>query len=97
MRATKNFNFGPPLPEETPAPSPAGATASAAKPVKKPIQRKYSLGFSIAADNVLNHVNLAQPVGVLGSPLFGESTALASNFGTGSANRTVNLGASFHF
>jgi hypothetical protein len=97
MRASKNFSFGPPLPEETPAPPPAGATASTVKTVKKPIQRKYSLGFTVSANNVLNHVNLAPPVGVLGSPLFGESTALASNFGTGSANRTVNLGASFHF
>ena len=100
MRATKSFNFGPPLPQETPAPAPAGAKAAAsgAKTLKKPpIERKYNLGFSVAAQNVLNRVNLAPPVGVLGSPLFGESTALASNFGTGSANRTLNLDLSFRF
>jgi hypothetical protein len=106
LRAKKNFNFGPPLPEETSAPSPASSTATAAasgaakttpsaKP--RPIPRKYTLSFSVYGQNVFNHVNLAPPVGVLGSPLFGESTALASNFGTGSANRTFSLGASFHF
>jgi hypothetical protein len=95
MRATKNFNFGKPLPQETPAPPPPGAKAT--KVVKRPIERKYNLGFSVAAENVLNHVNLAPPVGVLGSPLFGQSTALASNFGNGSANRTMNVAMSFRF
>jgi Carboxypeptidase regulatory-like domain len=99
MRVMKNFNFGKPLPQETPAPAPAGsnATASAKSAKKPPIERKYTLGFGVQAQNVLNHVNLAPPVGVLGSPLFGQSTALASNFGTGSANRTINLSMSFHF
>jgi hypothetical protein len=96
MRAQKNFNFGPALPAETPAPPPPGSTATNA-PKKKPIERRYNLSFSVQAENVLNHVNLAPPVGVLDSPLFGQSTALASNFGTGSANRTLNLGTSFHF
>jgi len=95
MRATKNFNFGKPLPRETPAPPPPGAKAT--KVAKRPIERRYNLGFSVAAENVLNHVNLAPPVGVLGSPLFGESTALASTFGNGSANRTLNLATSFRF
>jgi hypothetical protein len=96
MHATKNFNFGPALPQESPAPPPAGATAATKTP-KKPIERKYSVGIGVAAQNVVNHVNLAPPVGVLGSPLFGQSTALASNFGTGSANRTLNLTMSFRF
>ena len=96
MRATKNFNFGPALPQETPAPSPTGATAATKAP-KRPIERKYNIGVGVVAQNVINHVNLAPPVGVLGSPLFGQSTALASNFGTGSANRTLNLTMSFRF
>ena len=96
MRAQKNFNFGRPLPQETPAPPPPGAKPPGA--LKKPhIERKYNLSLFIAGNNVLNHVNLAQPVGVLGSPLFGQSTALASTFGTGSANRTLSLGGSFRF
>jgi hypothetical protein len=100
MRLGKSFNFGPPLPQETPAPPPAGATTATAPAkavAKKPIERKYNIGFIVAAQNVLNHVNLAPPVGVLGSPLFGQSTALASNFGTGSANRTINVGFNFRF
>jgi hypothetical protein len=100
MRLGKSFNFGPPLPQETPAPTPAGATVApspAKAAAKKPIERKYNVGFIVAAQNVLNHVNLAPPVGVLGSPLFGQSTALASNFGTGSANRTINVGFNFRF
>ncbi len=64
---------------------------------KPPIERKYNLRFFVAGENVLNHVNLAPPVGVLGSPLFGQSTALANRFGTGSANRTLNVGTSFRF
>ena len=100
MRLGKSFNFGPPLPQETPAPPPPGATTATAPAkavAKKPIERKYNIGFIVAAQNVLNHVNLAPPVGVLGSPLFGQSTALASNFGTGSANRTINVGFNFRF
>jgi hypothetical protein len=104
LRVKKNFNFGPLLPEETPAPAPAGSTATASSAAKtassakpRPIPRKYTLSFSVYGQNVFNHVNLASPVGVLGSPLFGQSTALASNFGTGSANRTLSLGMSLHF
>lgn len=94
-RLQKNFNFGPALPQETAAPPPPGSKPSTTK--KPPIERKYNLSFFIAGQNVLNHVNLAQPVGVLASPLFGESTALSGSFGNGSANRTLNLGTSFHF
>ena len=90
LRLMKDFNFGPALPQETPAPAAAGVAKTAAKPSKKPIERKYTLGFGIASQNILNRVNLAPPVGVLGSPLFGQSTALGSNFGSGSANRAVN-------
>lgn len=93
MRVTKDFHFGPPLPQEKPAPAARGAT-----PKKKPeIEKRYTMGFALSADNALNHVNLAPPVGVLGSPLFGKSTALSSTFGSGSANRTVNLDFYFRF
>jgi len=95
-RLQKSFNFGPALPQETPAPPPPGSKPSVTAK-KKPIERKYNLRFFVAGQNVLNHVNLAPPVGVLGSPLFGESTALANRFGTGSANRTLNVGGSFRF
>jgi hypothetical protein len=95
-RLQKNFNFGPALPQETAAPPPPGSKPSTSTK-KAPIERKYNLRFFIAGQNVLNHVNLAPPVGVLGSPLFGQSTALANRFGTGSANRTLNVGTSLRF
>ena len=55
------------------------------------------MGFGLSAQNIFNHPNLAQPVGVLGSSLFGTSTALASAWGNGSANRTVSLETYFRF
>ncbi|WP_263360165.1 TonB-dependent receptor [Acidicapsa ligni] len=103
LRLTKNFSFGPAIPDENPPPAPTPAkddkatTKTPAKPVKKVIERKYNLGFSLSSDNVFNHVNLAPPIGVLGSPLFGTSTSLTTVFGSGSANRTVNLDMFFRF
>ena len=96
MRISKAFNFGPALPEAPSAPAPS-ASKSAAAGKKKHIQRKYTINLGMSANNVINHVNLAPPVGVLGSPLFGQSTALAGIFGNGSANRTVNLDLFFRF
>lgn len=55
---------------------------------------RYSLTFSVSARNLLNHVNLATPVGTLTSPLFGISNALAGGFGPGgsaSANRRIEF------
>jgi hypothetical protein len=50
------------------------------------------------ARNVLNNVNLAQPVGVLESPLFGKSNALSGGFFSSSAsNRSIDLQVSFNF
>jgi hypothetical protein len=103
LRLTKSFSFGPIIPEETPAPPAAAAkdskpdTKTPAKPVKKEIERRYTLGLGVGSDNIFNHVNLAPPVGVLGSPLFGTFTALTTVFGSGSANRTVNLQMFFRF
>jgi hypothetical protein len=62
----------------------------AAQPSRKPVERKYTLGFGIAGQNILNRVHFASPVGVLGSPLFGQASALAGMFGSGPANRTIN-------
>ena len=64
----------------------------------QPAARRYALNFSVMARNVLNNVNLAQPVGVLDSPLFGKSNALAGGFFSSSdSNRSVNLQVSFNF
>lgn len=62
------------------------------------VARRYSLNFSAMARNVLNNVSLAQPVGVLDSPLFGRSTALAGGFFSSAAsNRSIDLQVSFNF
>ena len=59
---------------------------------------KYNLTFSVSARNLLNNVNYAAPVGVLGSPLFGMSNALApAPFSSGSANRRIDLQMLFSF
>jgi Carboxypeptidase regulatory-like domain len=65
-------------------------------------ERRYALTLSVSILNALNNVNLAPPVNVLGSPLFGSSIALASGsfsaqVGNPVANRLVNLGVSFSF
>jgi hypothetical protein len=109
LRLNRRFNFGPVVPDDAPASPPAsaakppatGATPAAkppAKPEKKEIERRYTWGIGLQSENILNHRNLAQPVGVLGSPLFGQSTALQSAWGgNGSANRTVSLETFFRF
>ena len=102
MELSRTFNFGPVVPDETPAPAPAAAKdgkapAAPAKPVKKEIERRYTLGFAVQSDNIFNHRNLGPPVGVLGSPLFGQSTSLTTIFGSGSADRTINVATFFRF
>ncbi|MGH9590961.1 MAG: TonB-dependent receptor domain-containing protein [Terracidiphilus sp.] len=63
------------------------------------VARRYALNFSVMARNVLNNVNLAQPVGVLDSTqLFGKSNALAGGFFSSQAsNRSVDVQVSFRF
>jgi hypothetical protein len=85
----RSFTFGPALPVP-PAPSGA-ANAAAPAPKGKPyVARKYNLTFIVEAVNAINHVNLASPVGVLGSPLFGQSIGLADGGGA-NANRVITL------
>jgi hypothetical protein len=60
--------------------------------------KRYVLTLGVQARNVLNHVNYALPVGVLTSPFFGQSTAVASGFGGGAAgNRKIELQLRFTF
>jgi hypothetical protein len=54
--------------------------------------------FSVNARNVLNKVNPASPIGVLTSPNFGQSVALAGGaFSSQAANRKIELQAMFSF
>jgi hypothetical protein len=74
--------------------------------------RRYSLTLSLQARNLLNTVNPGQPVGILGSPQFGEAQGLAGGgFGPGgggpggaggfvvpqSANRRLEMQIRFSF
>ncbi len=60
--------------------------------------RPYNVTFSVSARNLFNNVNLATPVGILGSPKFGESISLAGGpFSTSDANRRVDLQVMFSF
>jgi Carboxypeptidase regulatory-like domain len=92
----RGFQIGP-----RPAlPAPAPGAPAAKGPTPKP-DRPYTLTLGVEANNVLNHVNPGQPVGVLTSPLFGESISLNSPFSLGgistSSNRTVTLHCNFSF
>jgi hypothetical protein len=84
----RSFTFGPALPTP-PAPPGAPAAAAPASKAKPYVARKYNMTFVVEAENVINHVNLAPPIGVLGSPLFGQSIGL--NGGGGNANRVVTF------
>lgn len=60
--------------------------------------RRYNLTFTVSARNVLNHANLAAPVGSLSSPLFGESNQLAGGpYSSAGANRRIDLQMLFSF
>jgi hypothetical protein len=61
-----------------------------------PTEKRYNLNVSINFQNILNHVNVATPVGNLSSPSFGQSLALGGAFGgfgapgsTGAGNRRI--------
>jgi hypothetical protein len=59
---------------------------------------RYNLTFSIAAQNLFNNVNVAAPVGVVTSPIFGEANALAGRpYSSATANRRLDLQVLFSF
>jgi hypothetical protein len=89
LSLTRDFKVGP-----RPA---TAAVAPGGKPAPRP-DRPYTLSFTIDAPNVLNHRNPGQPVGVLGSPYFGQSLTLNSVFSPNTAaNRVVFLQTTFSF
>jgi hypothetical protein len=63
---------------------------------------RYNLTFSLNFQNLLNHTNLGNPVGNLGSQLFGQSTSTTGGFGgfgvAGAAyNRRIDAQIRFSF
>ena len=96
LSASKSVKFGP-LPAPSAVTAAAGAPAAKAAPVPKP-DRPFELDFSIEAQNIVNHVNAAPPIGVLTSPFFGRSITLQNNFSNiTAANRLILLRTSFRF
>lgn len=78
---------------------PGGLSGSGGPPrLDQELPRRYSLTFAAMGRNVFNNVNLAQPVGVLESPLFGKSNALSGGFfSSPAANRSIDLQMTFSF
>jgi len=71
-----------------------------------PSEKRFTMNMSINFQNLLNHPNLAPPVGNLLSPNFGQSLALAPTFGglggaaggsTGAGNRRIYAQVRFNF
>ena len=88
----RGFNFGPVVPAAAEAPKPKPG----AKPA--PPDRVYHLYVGLEAQNLLNRVNAATPVGQLSSQYFGQSLTLNNDqTSTTAANRVVNVFMNFNF
>jgi hypothetical protein len=63
------------------------------------VRRRYNLNFTVAANNVFNVVNLAQPNNVVSSSSFNQSLAVAGGFFNRNETsiRTIDLQMSFSF
>jgi len=60
--------------------------------------QRYSLTLAVSARNVFNNVNVGTPIGVITSPIFGQSTSQPVGPGSGLyASRRIELQASFAF
>jgi hypothetical protein len=99
MGFSRNISFGP-KPREpkqsnlADAPKPAAGTAAA----KSEAARPYQMNLGIEAQNIFNTNNGGTPVGVLGSPLFGQSTNLSAiQFNSTQANRILYLHMALNF
>jgi hypothetical protein len=95
MRLSKTFGFGD---------GSGRHGGRAAGPERDPgqgakrLDKLYSLTFSVSARNILNHTNLAIPIGNLNSPLFGESNGLSGGaYSTVGAKRRIDLQLAFNF
>jgi hypothetical protein len=82
----------------------APAQSGAARPSSGPApEKRYTVTFSVNIQNLLNTTNLANPIGNLSSPRFGESFSTAGSFGFGpsgsaaAGNRRIQLQVRFGF
>ena len=94
LQMSEVFHVGPrPAMRVTPQP----AVAAGGRPAPHS-ERPWTLSLSVETQNLFNHVNPSQPIGVLSSPLFGHSLSVATDFSTlTAANRTILLHSTFTF
>jgi hypothetical protein len=94
LQASEVFHVGPRAAMKA-APHP---TSTAGASPAQHLERPWTLSFSVEAQNLFNHVNPGQPVGVLSSTLFGQPLSVATDFSAlTAANRTVLLHSTFTF
>lgn len=83
MALSRVFYFGPKT---------SGAAAGQETP------RRFAWNVGLQAQNLLNNVNGGPPLGVLGSPIFGQSTNMSVNqFASAQANRLIYLHTTLNF
>jgi hypothetical protein len=114
MRLSKTMGFGPERKGGGPPPGmggpggPGGGGGPMGGPragmrglfADTPTSRRYNLTISIAARNLLNHVNPGPIIGNITSPLFGQANQVAAGYGAFSENannRRLELQARFSF
>jgi hypothetical protein len=86
LSASRTFKVGP---------RPASLASAKPAPRRDP---PYALTFMVDAPGVFNHRNPGQPIGVLSSPLFGQSVSQNNPFTSNTAaNRVIFLQTSFSF
>jgi hypothetical protein len=112
IRLTKTFGFGKKAePTKAGAGGPGGGTFGRGPGDRgprggggrgmdggAPNNNRYNLTFGVSARNIFNNVNLATPIGILSSRLFGQSNDLARGpYSSPTANRRIDLQVSFNF
>ena len=114
LRLSKTFGFGPVLESAAGGgggpmgggtfgrgpggPGRGGPGGGRGGPDAGATNRRYALTFSVNARNVFNNVNLATPIGNLGSAFFGESNGLTGRpYSDSTSNRRLDLQVSFSF
>ena len=60
--------------------------------------QRYSLTLAVSARNIFNNVNVGAPIGIITSPIFGQSISLPVGPGSGLySNRRIEMQATFAF
>jgi hypothetical protein len=95
LQVSEGLHVGP---RSAKAATQTASTANSNAHSTPPSERPWGLTFSLEVENLFNHTNGANPVGVLSSPLFGKSLSVATDFSSlTAANRTLLLHSTFTF